>query len=114
MSAVICTRRLSFVWLIETTQPRSVTDPVPVAITTPPQQNWYSPVCALNSTTFPGFDSSCKHPVHTFTANEQVAVFPDASVAVQVTLVVPTEKTDPDGGTHATVAPGQLSETAGV
>ena len=106
--------RLPSMWSNCTTQPRTFTVPTPVAVTTPPQQNWYSPVCALNSTTFPGFDSSCRQPVHTFTANEQVAVLPEASVAVQVTLVVPAEKTDPEGGTHATVTPGQLSETAGV
>ena len=38
-----------------------------------------------------------------------VAVFCDVSVAVQVTVVVPTGKQDPEGGLHATVTPGQLS-----
>jgi len=46
--------------------------------------------------------------------NEQVAVLPDASVAVQVTVVTPTLKHVPDGGTHATVVPGQLSVGIGV
>jgi len=38
-----------------------------------------------------------------------VAVLPDESVAVQVTVVVPTGKHVPDGGVHALVVPGQLS-----
>jgi len=35
-------------------------------------------------------------------------------VAVQVTVLLPSGKHDPDGGTHCTVAPGQLSLAAGV
>jgi hypothetical protein len=38
----------------------------------------------------------------------------EASVAVQVTLVVPAGKIEPDGGLQTTVVPGQLSLTAGV
>jgi hypothetical protein len=45
--------------------------------------------------------------------NEQLAVLPLASVAVQVTVDVPTGNIDPDGGTQATVAPGQLSLKVG-
>ncbi len=41
-------------------------------------------------------------------------VFAEASVAVQVTVVTPTGKADPDAGTHTTVAPGQLSVAVGV
>ena len=41
----------------------------------------------------------------------QVAVFPDVSVAVQVTVVVPTGNTEPGIGLQTAVAPGQLSET---
>lgn len=49
-----------------------------------------------------------------FTGNEHVAVFPEESVAVHVTDVVPAGNTDPDGGTHTTVgAGGQLSVAAG-
>lgn len=33
----------------------------------------------------------------------------DASVAVHVTVVIPTGKLDPDAGLQFTVAPGQLS-----
>jgi hypothetical protein len=47
----------------------------------------------------------------TVTVNEQVAVLPPASVAVQVTVVVPMGKGDPEAGEHMAVAPGQLSET---
>ena len=48
------------------------------------------------------------------TVNEQVAVLPDASVAVQVTVVVPTGSGEPDGGTHTVVTPGQLSVAGGA
>ena len=37
-------------------------------------------------------------------------MFAAASVAVHVTVVVPTGKVDPLAGTHTIVAPGQLSE----
>jgi len=47
----------------------------------------------------------------TLTVNEQEAVLPEASVAVQVTVVVPFKKVEPDGGLQLTVAPGQLSVT---
>jgi hypothetical protein len=47
----------------------------------------------------------------TVTVNEQVAVLPDVSVAVAVTVVVPFGKEKPDGGLLDTVAPGQLSLT---
>ena len=50
----------------------------------------------------------------TFTEKEQVAVLPEASVAVQVTVVVPGGKGEPDGGTQTTVTPGQLSEAVTV
>jgi hypothetical protein len=49
----------------------------------------------------------------TVTVNEQLAVLPLASVAVQVTVVVPTLKQAPDGGAHRTVAPAQLSLPVG-
>jgi hypothetical protein len=45
----------------------------------------------------------------TVTVNEQVAVFPDVSVAVAVTVVVPFGNAVPDGGLLTTVTPGQLS-----
>lgn len=44
---------------------------------------------------------------------EHVAVFPTASVAVQVTGVVPIGKKEPDGGEQEVVTPGRLSETIG-
>jgi len=40
-------------------------------------------------------------------------VLPDVSVAVQLTLVVPSGKVDPVGGVQVTETPGQLSVTAG-
>jgi len=45
----------------------------------------------------------------TVTVNVQLAVLPAASVAVAVTVVVPTGKVLPDAGTVVTVTPGQLS-----
>ena len=41
-------------------------------------------------------------------------VFDAASVAVHVTVVVPTGNDDPDAGTQLTVAPGQLSDAVGT
>lgn len=49
----------------------------------------------------------------TATANEQLALLPCASVAVQVTVVIPAGKLEPDAGTQITVAPGRLSLTVG-
>lgn len=50
----------------------------------------------------------------TRTVNVQVAVLLEASVAVQVTVVVPTWKVEPDAGEQEAVAPGQLSVGVGV
>jgi hypothetical protein len=70
-------------------------------------------VKVLISSWLPGLLSSCRQTLKAVKANEQVAVLPDASVAVQVTVVVPTGNGVPDGGTHATVTPGQLSVATG-
>jgi hypothetical protein len=59
--------------------------------------------------TMPGFSASV-----TVTVNEHAAVLPLASVAVQFTVVCPRGNGTPLGGTHATVASGQLSEIVGV
>jgi hypothetical protein len=40
----------------------------------------------------------------TFTVKRHVAACPDGSVAVQVTVVVPSGKQNPEGGLHTTVA----------
>lgn len=45
----------------------------------------------------------------TVTVNWQLALLFDASVAVQVTVVVPFGNVEPVGGTQSTVTPGQLS-----
>ena len=58
--------------------------------------------------------SSCRHTLNTVTVKLQVAVLFDVSVAVQVTVVVPTAKQDPDGGLQPTVTPGQLSLAVAV
>jgi hypothetical protein len=68
----------------------------------------------LNNNTLFGFVLSCRKTLKLVTVNEQVAVLPVASVAVQVTVVVPTGSGDPDGGTHTVVTPGQLSDAVGA
>jgi hypothetical protein len=48
------------------------------------------------------------------TLNEQFAVLPDVSVAVQVTVLVPYAKVLPLAGIQLYVTPGQLSLTVGA
>jgi hypothetical protein len=50
----------------------------------------------------------------TVTVNEQVAVLPLASVAVTVTVVVPTGNVLPEAGLPLVVTPGQLSEAVAL
>lgn len=50
----------------------------------------------------------------TVTVKVQEAWFSDASVAVQLTVVVPNAKQVPAGGEQLAVAPEQLSETVGA
>ena len=57
-------------------------------------------------------DASAVHCTATLKA--QVAVLPEASVAVQVTVVVPVGKLEPEAGLHDVVTPGQLSEAVGL
>src|SRR4029453_18905552 len=61
-----------------------------------------------------GLLSSCRQTLNTVTVKLQVAVFPDVSVAVQVTVVGPTGKHEPDAGVQAAVTPGQLSLAVGA
>ena len=70
--------------------------PLPLAIATPPQQKLKSPVEALTSTTLPGLESSCKQKLNTPTLKLQVAMFPAASVALQVTVFTPDGKGWPE------------------
>ena len=49
----------------------------------------------------------------TVTVKLQLAVFPDVSVAVQVTVLVPTGKVEPEGGLQAVDTPEQLSAAVG-
>ena len=67
----------------------------------------------LPRNTMLGLLSSCRHTLKTVTVKLQVAVLFDVSVAVQVTVVVPTGRHDPDGGLQPTVTPGQLSLAGG-
>ena len=49
----------------------------------------------------------------TVTVKLHEAVAPPESVAVQVTVVTPRLKAEPEAGEHTTTAPGQLSTTTG-
>src|SRR5262249_48359976 len=53
------------------------------------------------------------HSSNPVTVKLHAAVLPEASVAVQVTVLTPSGKHDPDGGLQAVVTPGQLSEAVG-
>ena len=46
----------------------------------------------------------------TVTENEQLSLFPEASMATHFTGVVPTGNADPEAGLQTTLHPGQLSE----
>jgi len=50
----------------------------------------------------------------TVMVNEQLFVFPEVSVAVQVTTVTPSGKIEPDGGEVLVETTPQLSNTTGV
>jgi hypothetical protein len=95
------------------THPDVFTFPTPVN-TVPLQQKMYSPVFVFHANTAAAFERSWIATLKIFTVNEQVAVLPEVSVAVQVTVVVPAGKAEPDGGVQATVTPGQLSVAVGV
>jgi hypothetical protein len=92
--------------------PFTFTVPMPV-YTCVPQQKRYAPLVELNSNTEAVLLSSCRHTSNTVTVKLHTAVFPAPSLAVQLTVVVPREKTEPDGGIHVTVTPGQLSVAVG-
>lgn len=90
--------------------------PVP-ANTCCPQMKRYGAVGAFVTTCintrFEGSSLSSRQTLKAVTLKLHVAVLPDASVAVHVTVVVPTGNGVPEGGTHATVTPGQLSVATG-
>jgi hypothetical protein len=78
----------------------------------PPQHQNQSPVAEFQNRT-PPLESSWMQTSKVVTTNEQELVLPDASVAVQVTVVMPIGNEDPEGGLQEAVTPGQLSETVG-
>src|ERR1041385_94991 len=94
-------------------QPWMVTVAFPVKVV-PWQQNLKSPVCEFKSTTVFGLLSSCRQTSNTVTEKLHIAVFPAASVAVQVTIVEPVGRQEPGGGTQATCTPGQSSIAVGI
>jgi hypothetical protein len=50
----------------------------------------------------------------TATVKEQAVVLLTPSLAVQLTVVAPTAKVEPEGGVQLAVTPGQLSVAAGA
>lgn len=75
----------------------------------------YCPVKELNTSLLDSLVSSCKQTSKTVTVKEQVAVLLEVSVAVQVTVVVPTGKALPEAGVQTvTTSVGQLSTTDGA
>ena len=68
------------------------------------------PVVVLDVTTmFAGHVIAGSCVSCTVTVKAHAPVFPDASVAVQLTVVTPTGKVDPLAGAHTIVTPGPLS-----
>jgi hypothetical protein len=69
---------------------------------------------SLPTTIFEGGVKVGSSASETVTLKDPLSVFPAASVAVQLTVVVPTLKADPEGGAQEIVVPGQLSVAVGV
>jgi hypothetical protein len=86
--------------------------PTPVKVI-PLQQKRYWPLIEFHNRMMLGSLSSWSAVSKTVTVKLQVAVLPDVSVAVQVTVVTPTGKHPPEGGLQTTTTPGQLSEATG-
>ena len=65
---------------------------------------------------FPGqvIDGGCVSLTVTVNVQLVFGLLGLASLAVQVTVVVPTGKNDPEAGEQFTVGPGQLSVVVGV
>jgi hypothetical protein len=62
----------------------------------------------------PGQDMTGGVTSATSTVNEQLAVLPDVSVALQATLAAPSPKEEPDTGLHTTEAMATLSVAVGA
>src|SRR2546428_7363323 len=86
----------------------TLTEQLPVAVTAKETRAEHFPgsvpVTILAGQVIVGFSTS-----FTVTANEQAAVLPTASLAVQLTVVVPFGNVAPDGGLQTTPMPEQLS-----
>ena len=67
----------------------------------------------LNSSPVEALESSCIQTSNTVTVKLQLLVLLEASVAVQVTVVTPGGRQEPDGGVQTNVTPGQLSLAVG-
>lgn len=73
----------------------------------------HAPLAAL-AVMLPGHVTTGACVSLTVTVKLHCPVFAAASVTVHVTVVTPFGKTEPDAGTHETLAPGQLSLPTGV
>ena len=71
-------------------------------------------VCAATAVTFAGQVIVGGCVSLTVTVKVQEAVLFELSVAVQVTVVVPLRKVEPEAGTQVAVTPGQLSVGVGT
>jgi hypothetical protein len=69
-------------------------------------EHWVAPASAV---TFAGHLMTGGSLSATTTLKKQPAVFPEPSVAVQLTILVPAGKREPEGGAHVTDTPVQLS-----
>src|SRR5262249_54001045 len=84
--------------------------PLPVIVNPPVPHltNLYSPVKVLMNNTSP-VTSSCKQKSKRVTLKLQETIWFAASVALQVTVVVPSEKIEPDGGVQTMLVAQKLS-----
>ena len=62
----------------------------------------------------PGLVSSCRQKLNTVNVDVQVEMLPEVSVAVQVTVVVPTGNGEPEGGLQENDCRPQLSVALAV
>jgi hypothetical protein len=94
------------------THPFLIAVPLPANVV-PPQQNLKSPVKELNRITIPGLLSSCSRTSKMIVVKLHKAMFPELSVALHETEVVPTGNAVPEGGVQLKDTPGQLSAAVG-
>src|SRR6185295_3684865 len=93
--------------------PFTFTPPTPLTLIVVPQQTRYSPVTVLIRSLLLESVSSCKQTLKTHTWKLHIAVLPDVSVAVQVTVVHPVGNVPPEAGVQTTAAGGRADPGVG-